>query len=178
MAAPATTTHLTLLLLCSGGRVLLGRKKRGFGLGKLNGFGGKIDAGETVLAAALREMAEESGVAVADAAAVGQLQFTFEDSPATILSVHVFRGTVFTGEPVETEEMAPCWFPADAPPLAEMWADDRFWLPHALAGERFVGEFHFRGTEEVLHHTLRLVEALPVLPDAVLVQRRQADIAL
>jgi len=176
-AAAATTTHLTLLLLCSGGRVLLGRKKRGFGVGKFNGFGGKIDAGETVLAAALREMAEESGVAVADAAAVGQLRFTFEDSPA-ILSVHVFRATSYTGAPTETEEMAPQWFPAGALPLAEMWKDDAFWLPHALAGERFVGEFLFRGTEEVLRHTLHLVEVLPVPPDAVLVQRRQADIAL
>jgi len=30
------------------GRILLGRKKRGMGFGKWNGFGGKIEAGETM----------------------------------------------------------------------------------------------------------------------------------
>ena len=36
------------------GRVLLGRKKRGMGLGKWNGFGGKIEAGETMRQCAVR----------------------------------------------------------------------------------------------------------------------------
>ncbi len=36
------------------GRILLGRKKRGFGKEKWNGFGGKIDAGETFRECAVR----------------------------------------------------------------------------------------------------------------------------
>ncbi len=60
----AGTKVCTLLLLKHENRVLLGMKKRGFGMGKWNGFGGKVDPGETLLAAALREMQEESGVAV------------------------------------------------------------------------------------------------------------------
>ena len=43
-------------------RLLLGLKKRGFGQGKWNGFGGKLDEGETPRQAAIREMKEESDV--------------------------------------------------------------------------------------------------------------------
>ena len=36
------------------GRILLGRKRRGMGFGKWNGFGGKIEAGETMRECAAR----------------------------------------------------------------------------------------------------------------------------
>ena len=39
---------LTLVLVVRPGRVLLGMKKRGFGVGKWNGFGGKVQQGETI----------------------------------------------------------------------------------------------------------------------------------
>src|SRR3989338_6433965 len=55
---------LTLCLVQKDGRVLLGMKKRGFGMGKWNGFGGKVDAGETVEEAAKRELFEEAGISV------------------------------------------------------------------------------------------------------------------
>ena len=36
---------LTLVIVRDADRVLLGRKKRGFGEGYLNGFGGKVEVG-------------------------------------------------------------------------------------------------------------------------------------
>eukprot|EP00051_Salpingoeca_urceolata_P006046 m.80347 g.80347 ORF g.80347 m.80347 type:complete len:91 (+) comp14659_c1_seq3:1046-1318(+) len=70
--AGVTHKRLTLLLVldnvgatASGactGRVLLGLKKRGFGQGKLNGFGGKVEAGETVAEAAARELEEVNAI--------------------------------------------------------------------------------------------------------------------
>lgn len=45
---------LTLVLVVQPGRVLLGMKKRGFGAGKWNGFGGKVQPGETIEDAARR----------------------------------------------------------------------------------------------------------------------------
>ena len=42
--------------------ILLGMKKRGFGTGKWNGFGGKVEAGESNEQAALRELKEESSI--------------------------------------------------------------------------------------------------------------------
>ena len=43
-------------------RILLGRKKRGFGADKYNGFGGKLEAGESFRHCAIRELFEESGL--------------------------------------------------------------------------------------------------------------------
>ena len=55
---------LTLVFLRREGEVLLGMKKRGFGEGKWNGFGGKVEAGETIVEAAAREVKEECGYVV------------------------------------------------------------------------------------------------------------------
>lgn len=43
-----TKKLLTLVLVVEPRRVLLGMKKRGFGAGKWNGFGGKVQTGETI----------------------------------------------------------------------------------------------------------------------------------
>jgi 8-oxo-dGTP pyrophosphatase MutT (NUDIX family) len=61
--------------------VLLGEKKRGFGKGKWNGFGGKVDASDaSIVAAAAREIQEEANVTVheRDLEHRGVLLFTFE----------------------------------------------------------------------------------------------------
>ena len=39
---------LTLAFLRRSGEILLGFKKRGFGAGRWNGFGGKVEPGETI----------------------------------------------------------------------------------------------------------------------------------
>lgn len=44
----------TLVMVWKESQILLGLKKRGFGVGKWNGFGGKIEAVETVMHAAAR----------------------------------------------------------------------------------------------------------------------------
>ena len=45
-----------LCFIVKGGRVLLIRKKRGLGAGKVNGPGGKIEPGETSMESAIREV--------------------------------------------------------------------------------------------------------------------------
>lgn len=156
----------TLFLLqdddaATGPRLLLGRKRRGFGEGRWNGFGGKVEPGETLLAGALREMEEESGVAVAasDATLVGHLVFTFEATGAEELHVHVFSARARGDEePVETEEMTPQWWPlSEGLPYDRMWLDDREWMPLLLRGDRFRGQFHFDGHKRILRHELQLV---------------------
>ncbi len=54
--------HTTLLFLLKDNHILLAMKKRGFGAGRWNGVGGKIEAGETIVQAAVRECFEEIGV--------------------------------------------------------------------------------------------------------------------
>ncbi|XP_037783471.1 7,8-dihydro-8-oxoguanine triphosphatase-like [Penaeus monodon] len=58
-----TRKLLTLMFIREGEKILLGYKKRGFGQGRWNGFGGKVEAGETPEQAAIRETKEEAGAA-------------------------------------------------------------------------------------------------------------------
>nr|CAD7407420.1 unnamed protein product [Timema cristinae] len=151
---------LTLAIIRDGGNVLLGMKKRGFGKGKWNGFGGKVELGETIHQAAVRELQEESGLHVDEMDRVGLLEFQFEGDPV-LLEVHVFTTTNFKGEPVETDEMFPKWFPIDHIPFDKMWLDDRIWFPLLLRQQKFQGFFLFQGHDTILSHTLSLVENLP-----------------
>ncbi len=125
----------TIVFCVQGDRVLLGMKKRGFGAGKWNGFGGKVEAGESFSLAAARELAQESGLGtmVADLDLAAQIQFFFADTPMFDCSVYITRN--WTGEPVETDEMRPRWFPIDNLPFTEMWPADVRWVPVVLAGD-------------------------------------------
>lgn len=145
---------LTLVIIVSGDRILLGMKKRGFGAGRWNGFGGKVHDGETVLAAAIRETEEECGVTPTKMEEVGVHEFEFDTDRGAILEVHVFRSDAWLGEPVETEEMRPKWFPTDSIPYDEMWPDDRYWLPLFLAGKKFRTRFLFGEGDAVLEQSI------------------------
>jgi 8-oxo-dGTP diphosphatase len=138
------TVRATLLFIVNGERVLLMRKKRGFGMGKINGPGGKLDPGETELNCALRETEEELGVRALDALKRGELWFQFVDGMA--MHVAVFHATKHDGDVIETEEAFPLWTSIEGIPFDEMWADDRHWLHRMLTGnERFMGRFVFDG---------------------------------
>lgn len=142
---------LTLCLLHQHPRILLGLKKRGFGAGRWNGFGGKLQPGETIEQAAKREFLEEADIQVGDIEKVGIIDFEFQGNPE-ILEVHVFRANDFAGEPKESEEMKPQWFNVGEVPLDEMWPDDKYWLPVFLAGKKFKGRFLFGKNDVVLEH--------------------------
>jgi 8-oxo-dGTP diphosphatase/2-hydroxy-dATP diphosphatase len=133
---------LTLCIIHKDSKILLGMKKRGFGAGFWNGFGGKVKEGESIEEAAKRETKEEIGVIPLDLKKMGILKFQFKGEPE-ILEVHVFSCSNFEGEIKETEEMAPRWFKIEEIPFDQMWPDDKYWLPLLLKGKNFEGEFHF-----------------------------------
>lgn len=150
---------LTLLLVRKNGKVLLGMKKRGFGMGRWNGFGGKVDAGETIEEAAKREIFEEAGIGVPVIEKFGILEFEFQGNPE-ILRVHIFKASDFSGEPTESDEMKPAWYDEEKIPFESMWPDDKFWFPLFLAGKKFEGRFLFGKGDSVLEHELVEVEKL------------------
>jgi 8-oxo-dGTP diphosphatase len=133
----------TLLFVIRDGKILLIHKKRGLGAGKINAPGGRIDAGETPLEAAIREVREELRITPVGVRQRGELRFQFVDG----LSLHgyVFMATDCEGEPQETEEAKPLWTSVDEIPYHRMWADDRLWLPLMLEGHYFEGRFLFDG---------------------------------
>lgn len=139
----------TLLFLRNGDQVLLIRKKRGHGAGKINGPGGKIDPGETPLAAALRETHEETGLEVRHAELMAE--FRFVDLVAPQWYGYVFLAREWQGTPRETAEADPFWCPIAELPFDQMWDDDRYWLPRLLAGERLRGDFLFDDGELLAH---------------------------
>ena len=141
----------TLLFVVRDGEILLIRKKRGLGAGKINAPGGRIEPGETPIDAAIREAREEVGVTAIAPVEVGELHFEFVDGYS--IHVRVFYAEVCHGEPRETAEAKPRWHRLEDIPYEEMWADDALWLPMMLAGERFRGWFVFDG-DRLLDHRL------------------------
>ncbi len=138
-------TTLVLPIRSATGEILLAMKKRGFGEGKLNGMGGKIEAGESVRVAAAREVKEEIDIAVDPDSleAVVDNVFTFENKPDWDTHCYTFFAHEWKGEPVETEEMSPQFFSLSAIPFDRMWIDDQEWMPQALQGKKLKVAFHF-----------------------------------
>jgi len=132
----------TLCFLRNNEKILLGMKKRGFGFGRWNGFGGKLQENETIEEAAKRETKEESGIEIQEMEKFGIIAFAFAGKE-DVLEVHFFEIKKYSGEPIETEEMKPEWFAFKNIPLDSMWPDDEFWMPLFLENKKFKGEFHF-----------------------------------
>lgn len=75
---------------------------------------------------------------------VGVLHFTFEKKPEWDQDVNVFFIREYSGpDAVETEEMAPKWFKVEDIPYDDMWADDPYWLPRVLEGDKVDFSFTF-----------------------------------
>lgn len=155
---PTSPKLMTICFLIEDGHVLLGFKKRGFGSGRWNGFGGKVhvDQGETIEQGAIREMHEEAGVVIdqKNLENRGKITFKFQEKEQP-LEVHLFVAKSHVGEPKESEEMRPMWFNLNQVPYKSMWVDDEFWLPQLLAGKSVDGYFLFAGESTIVEKTLR-----------------------
>lgn len=143
---------LCLVVDHSAQKILLGYKKRGFGQGKWNGFGGKVQDGETIEEAAIRELNEESSVTASRShiTKVADLTFLFNAKPEWNQVVHVFAIGHWEGIPQESDEMKPQWFSFSKIPFQEMWNDDQHWLPLILQGKKLNATFVFGEDNETI----------------------------
>lgn len=144
---------LTLCIIQKEGQVLLGLKKQGFGAGRWNGFGGKVEEGETIEAAAIRETKEESGIDVIAFKKVAVIEFEFHNIPR-VHEVHAFLVTEFTGKHQESDEMKPQWFAVEDIPYNQMWPDDKHWLPQLLEGMKLRGRFKLGEGDAIIEQYL------------------------
>jgi len=156
----AAVDRATLVFVFRGDEVLLIRKLRGLGAGKINGPGGRVEPGESDIDCARREVQEELRVTPIGLERRGELRFQFVDG----YSIHgfVFTANECQGEPQSTEEAIPIWVRRDAIPYSQMWADDSLWLPLLLEGREFHGRFLFEGDRMLDHELIALTDS----PDA------------
>ena len=134
----------TLCLLKKGNKILLAMKKRGFGIGKYNGVGGKIESGETVEEAMIRETEEEILVTPTEYEKVGIMEFDeFYKGNKEKVIMHVYIATKWKGTPTESDETEPKWFDIKNIPYDKMFPDDKHWLPLILEGKKIKTYFEF-----------------------------------
>lgn len=140
--------------------ICLAMKKRGFGAGRWNGAGGKVEREEGIEDAVKREAKEEIGVEVKSMGKVAELTFYFPHNPAWDQVAHVYFSEEWGGEPEESEEMKPAWFSTPEIPFSSMWATDAFWLPEVLSGKLVKATFVFGEGDVVAEKDLQIVESL------------------
>jgi ADP-ribose pyrophosphatase YjhB (NUDIX family) len=98
---PAVSRRIYSLIFIrdtANNKVLLGYKKRGFGVNKWTGLGGKVEPNESLYECAKREAKEECGLDIDNVNHLGCIEFQFEDKMNELLEVHVFCSDSFRGE--------------------------------------------------------------------------------
>jgi ADP-ribose pyrophosphatase YjhB (NUDIX family) len=150
----------TLCLLIKPDEILLAMKKRGFGVGRWNGAGGKFDAekgDKSILDAAIRETKEKIGVELKNPEKAGLFHFKFQNKEEWNQDVTLFIAKEWTGEPSESEEMMPEWFSFDKIPYENMWPDDIHWMPHILQGKKLEANFVFGEGDKILDYNVKII---------------------
>ena len=143
----------TLCLLRKDNQILLAKKKRGFGEGKYNGVGGKLEKNETPEMAMIRETQEEINVIPLQYERVGIISFDeyVKGNPEKVF-FYLYVCDKWEGTPSETEEMAPEWFSTKNIPYNCMFPDDKYWLPLILEGKKIKAYFQFDKDWNLLSH--------------------------
>lgn len=145
----------TLVFLMKDDEILLAMKKRGFGVDRWNGSGGKRKEDETIKKAAIREVQEEIGVQIINPKQVAILNFFFSNKEDWNQQVIVYTVNKWKGEPTESEEMKPQWFKINKLPYKNMWDDDKYWLPLVLKGKSVEADFLFNENQKMIDKEIK-----------------------
>ena len=132
----------TICFLVKGNKVCLAMKKRGHGVGRWNGTGGKPLEGESLDVTAERETFEEIGVTLSNLTKVAEIEFKDLPSGSSHFAT-AYISTEWKGEPEESEEMRPEWFDAEDLPFDQMWSADKVWIPMVLSGNHIHAVFEY-----------------------------------
>lgn len=146
----------TVCLLIKGDQICLPMKKRGHGVGKLNGTGGKPEKNETLENCVKRETKEELEIELIDITKVAEIEFINQNEKSHhYCTAYISRNWI--GEPIETEEMKPQWCPTDNIPFDLMWSADRIWIPLVLDGQLIKATFEYSEGDNMINHNINIL---------------------
>jgi mutator protein MutT len=149
----------TLCLLKKENKILLGMKKRGFGVGKYNGIGGKLEKNETPDGAMIRETEEEIGVRPIKYEKVGIIYFDeYYKENKMKLVFHLYIVREWEGKILESEEIKPKWFDVKNIPYNDMFPDDKYWMPLVLEDKKIKAYFEFDKEWNILSKKIECLE--------------------
>ena len=162
----------TTTFLRKDNKILLATKKRGFGVGKIMGVGGKQEGDERIEETAIREVEEEIGVRITKIERMATVIFDdlyYRDKPERV-PMYVFVATEWDGEPKESDEVKPEWYALPDIPYNKMWEDAQVYLPRVIRGEKFEAYFRYNEKDECIEQWTREIpeKILACLSDAQL----------
>ncbi len=142
-----TVIPRTLIFLRHGDDVLLlkGAPTKRLWAGRYNGLGGHVESGETIMAAAWRELWEEAGIAAAQVADFAlRALINVEGTPHGVL-LCVFTGEALTRTVVGSVEGTPEWLPLAELDRLDLVDGDRL-LPRLLGASGLLFGHQRHGT--------------------------------
>ena len=137
------TLETTICHVIKGDEILLKQATRGISKGKWNAPGGRIDAGESPEACAIREVFEETGLKVSDLFLHGELWFYKGVQKEVNVHSYLFSTKKFSGKLQSSEEGEVKWSKLSDVDFDQLWQDDIVWWQLMLNGKKFDGEFYF-----------------------------------
>ncbi|MDX9990600.1 MAG: 8-oxo-dGTP diphosphatase [Anaerolineales bacterium] len=149
----------TLIYLKRAGQTLMIhriKKERDIHSGKWNGLGGKLEAGESPEACAIREVREESGLEIKNLRYGGLL--VFAGFKGEDWYVWAFTADQFDGQLIDSNEGNLKWIPDDEIRSLPLWPSDLLFLDWLQAGKIFSARFSYSPQDEMLAHQVVFYE--------------------
>jgi len=118
-------------------------------LGKYNGLGGKMEAGESIHQCMQREIKEEAGIICEEMVLRGTINWTGFGPQGEDWFGFIYRIERYSGEPFrQNKEGALLWFPVDELMSLPMWEGDRYFLPLVFDNDprQFHGYMPYQGS--------------------------------
>jgi 8-oxo-dGTP diphosphatase len=140
--------NATICFLVRGNEVLLAKKVRKIGAGKLNGYGGGIEPGQSIIENAIDEIRVESGGVEINPDTVEQVARVHfhnitQGGEKFCCTCEILIIRDWNGIPGDSDEMvSPTWFPINNLPIKHMMLADPEWIPLALDEKQGLFEAH------------------------------------